>query len=147
MTTTEEPVFERLWHEVTRHVPHHHDDGHPAGAGHHNPQGETMLTIAQIHDAIDDGIGNIEGWAEDLKAKLPEIAATAERLDKSPIVQALQATLLPADVEQQIADLITTFGAKFPAATTTPQPVQPGDGTSSQPADAGQADGAQAAAQ
>jgi hypothetical protein len=53
------------------------------------------------------------GWAADEIGKVC-LSAFAEKLEASPIAQALEGTFLPPDVEQMIAAMITKLAEKFP---------------------------------
>ena len=123
--TTEEPVFERLWHEATSHLHHH---GHQAA---NTNQGETV-NLTEIHEGIANFVNGVEGWAEDMKGKLPDIAAKAQQFASSPIFQALDeigAVVLPPGTEQAIAGLIRA-AAKDIGAVPPPASPAPGDGDS-----------------
>ena len=121
-------IFDELitdWHHATEHL--HHHQPQPAYDHHDTTQQEETRNLTGIHQAITDGIGNIEGWAENLKSQLPEIAAKAAQIDQSPIVAALEGIVLPPAVEAEIASLIAKLGAEFPAATAQPLPIQPAE--------------------
>jgi hypothetical protein len=116
-------IFDELitdWHHATDRL--HHHQGQPAYDQDHNQQGETM-SLTSIQRAIEDGIGNIEGWAADLKTHLPEIAAKAAQIDQSPIVQALEGVFLPPEDEAAIAAIIGRFAAAHQAAQPVAVPV------------------------
>lgn len=90
--------------------------------------------LTEAHQALEDGIANVEGWLSDVKSKLPAAINLASRLETSPIYQALAAAVLPAHVEQEIAALITAAHNDFAAQQATPAtPTADAPATSEQP--------------
>ena len=120
MTTPILAGLEADWHRMTERL-HRHHQAVPAYDSTDTSQGENM-NMTEIHKAVSDGIDGIGEWVADLKAKLPEFAARAAQIDASPIVQALEAAVLPPAIEAEIAALITKLGAEFPPAP----PAAPG---------------------
>lgn len=97
-----------------------------------------MSVFTEVHDAIAKGVDNIEGWVADVKAKLPAAIETAQKLQNSPIAQALEGAVLPPAVEAEIAKLIgeasaafaehgtvTVSGTATPAPSDTASPAEP----------------------
>jgi hypothetical protein len=101
---TGEPVFERLWHDVTSHLPHHH-----------NPEGTTMSAIDDLSGVLTD----IETVTADAynKAKtaveqhLPGIAATITKVEGDPFIQALLGANLA--VPEHLVGLAVDFLTKL----------------------------------
>ncbi|MGH3190006.1 MAG: hypothetical protein ACRDOL_22625 [Streptosporangiaceae bacterium] len=127
MTATEEPVFERLWHDITRRP-------HPSTIATSNHQGGTMSLLTEIHNALDEGLGNLEGWADSIKSRLPEVAALAAKYEGNPIVAELEKLgdlVLPPEVITGITGLIQMGGkiasAAAAAASDTAAPAQAAD--------------------
>jgi len=94
--------------------------------------------ITEAHDAIAKGVEAIKGWVADVEGKLPAAVDEAQKLQNSPIVQALEAAVLPANVEAEIARLITEAHNAFaehgtvtvnatatPATDTSASPAEP----------------------
>lgn len=94
--------------------------------------------LTETHDAIAKGIENVKGWIADVEGKLPAAVEAASKLENSPIVQALQNAVLPANVEAEIAKLITEAHNAFaehgtvtvnasatPAPSDTASPADP----------------------
>jgi len=95
-----------------------------------------MSILTDIGSHLHDAVGNVRGWIEDVEKHLPTLIATAEKYAASPIVQALETAVLPAHVEQSIAQLITDAAdeyAKLTAATDASAPTS--DASSTTPAD------------
>ena len=121
-----EPIFERAWDAFTRTEHDLVDDvshlSHPGR--YHEPQTtatpapaatEALVTsvLSEIHGAVTDGVTNIEGWAEGLKEKLPQLAVLAAKYENSPIVAELEKLgdlVLPPEVEGSIVGLIQMGG-------------------------------------
>lgn len=87
--------------------------------------------LTETHDKIAEGVSAVEGWINDLKGHLPEVASLAAKFEQSPIVQALQNAVLPPNVEAEIAKLIGEASAAFAEhggvtveATATPAPAE-----------------------
>lgn len=96
--------------------------------------------LTELHDKITDGVTAVEGWIGELKSHLPQVAEAAQKIEQSPIVQALAAAVLPPNVEEEIARLIgeasTAFAAHGSATVTgTAAPAEPAP-TTEQPAPA-----------
>ena len=123
-------IFDALITDWRHAASHLHHQGQPA-YDHEDTQGETMK-LADVQHAIEDGIGNIEGWAANLKGQLPAIAAKAAQIDQSPIVAALEGVFLPPEDEQAIAAIIARFAAAH-QATQAAAPVQPEQPAEPQP--------------
>lgn len=86
--------------------------------------------LSELHDKIDHGVAGVEAWLGELKNHLPQVAAAAQKIEESPIVQALAAAVLPPNVEAEIARLIgeasTAFAAHGSATVTgTAGPAEP----------------------
>ena len=68
-----------------------------------------------------------EAWLQRVLAEhLPVIAATAAKLQASPIAKALDGAFLPPAVEEEIAHLILVIAARE-AAITPPAPEAPAE--------------------
>lgn len=97
------------------------------------PKGTTSMSISSIAGDIKTAVENADQWVKEVTDNhLPAIVAQAQKYESSPVVQALEAVLLPPDVEQQIANMITAMGKAFPAAQATAPVTTPaaGQGTS-----------------
>lgn len=95
-----------------------------------------MSLITEVHDKINEGVTAVEGWIGEVKDRLPALVDLATKYEQSPIVQALEGAVLPANVEEEIARLITAAhnafaehgsatvtGTAGPAAPTADQPA------------------------
>lgn len=94
--------------------------------------------LTELHDKINEGVTAVEGWVGELKSHLPQVAEAAQKIEQSPIVQALEAAVLPPNVEQEIARLIEQASTAFAVhgtATVTGQ-AGPAEPTTDQPAPA-----------
>ncbi len=72
-----------------------------------------------------------EAWLQRVLAEhLPVIAATAARLQASPIAKALEGAFLPPAVEEEIAHLILVIAAREAANAPAPPeaPAEPAEG-------------------
>ncbi|MGO8883712.1 MAG: hypothetical protein ACLQI7_08410 [Streptosporangiaceae bacterium] len=72
-----------------------------------------------------------EAWLQRVLAEhLPVIAATAARLEASPIAKALEGAFLPPAVEEEIAHLILVIAAREAANAPAPPeaPAEPAEG-------------------
>ena len=78
-----------------------------------------------------------EAWLQRVLAEhLPVIAATAAKLEASPIAKALEGAFLPPAVEEEIAHLILVIAAREAANAPAPPeaPAEPAEG-SAEPAE------------
>ena len=84
-----------------------------------------MTTLANIVNEARADFDNIGGWVQEFASKhLPALAAEAQRIQESPIAQALeQAAGITPDEEKLIAGLITRLGDLHAATATTADPV------------------------
>lgn len=95
-----------------------------------------MSVITELHDKIQEGADAVKGWVGEIEGHLPALVEAAAKYEQSPIVQALEGAILPPNVEQQIAKLISEASAAFaqhgsatvngtagPAEPTTEQPT------------------------
>ena len=71
-----------------------------------------MTTLANIVKDARSDFDNIGGWVQEFASKhLPALAAEAQRIQESPIAQALEAAAgITPDEEKLIAGLITRLG-------------------------------------
>lgn len=83
-----------------------------------------MSVLTDLHDKLSAAVENTEGWIAEIKDHLPAVAAAAQKYENSPIVQALENAVLPASVEQEIANLIAKAGEEF-AKTSSPTSTAP----------------------
>jgi hypothetical protein len=89
-----------------------------------------MSILTELHTDLGKAVQNAEGWFEEIKAKLPAVAAVAAKYENNPIVEALENAVLPASVVAEIATLITKASDEFaktgnttvttPSTSTTP---------------------------
>jgi len=72
-----------------------------------------------------------EAWLQRVLAEhLPVIAATAAKLEASPIARALEGAFLPPSIEEEIAHLILVIAAREAANAPAPPeaPAEPAEG-------------------
>lgn len=80
-----------------------------------------MSNLSDIGTNIRDGVSNADQWlTKVINDHVPQILEVAARYENSPIVQALEAVVLPPEVEQQIAGIINTLAAQYPAREAAP---------------------------
>lgn len=79
---------------------------------------------ADIRNTVQEG----QAWlAKTVEEHVPALLAEAERIQSSKIFQVLEGVVLPADVEQEIANLISAVVKLLPQAPATPAaPEVPG---------------------
>jgi hypothetical protein len=72
-----------------------------------------------------------EAWLQRVLAEhLPAIAATAARLEASPIAKALEGAFLPPAVDEEIAHLILVIAAREAAQAPAPEAAaEPAEGS------------------
>lgn len=111
-------IFEWL----SREWPHRNEQRTPTLA-------EDGMSLADIANDIKTHITSADAWlAKVVEEHVPAILAVAEKYQGSPIVQALEGTVLPPEVEQQIAGMITALAKQFPAQQQpAPVPAVPAD--------------------
>lgn len=84
------------------------------------------MQLSQIADDIRAHFQTVEADAKRfLEEHVPGIAAAAQKLESSPVVQALEGTFLPPEVEAEIASLIKVMAAKFPEPASAAEPAAP----------------------
>lgn len=72
--------------------------------------------LSEIHSVVTEGVTNIKGWASDLEADLPKLAAMVARFENSPHspifgeLEALGETILPPEAIQAVVGLIQMGG-------------------------------------
>lgn len=96
---------------------------------HHNTREAPMTNLATIEadvrnaitDVIDHGEQLVERAKTIIDEHLPAVASEAQRLEASPIFQALEGVFLAPEDEQMIAGLITKLAA-YAAEHEQPQP-------------------------
>lgn len=135
-----ESIFDHLrndWHHATSwYQPrHHHSDNITPDTPADPPARENTMThladlIAQAKDSADQGA---EWFRQVAETHLPAILTEAQRLQASPIVQALEGVVLPPAAEAHIASSIGLFAALLPAQAAT-APAQPEPPAEQQPA-------------
>jgi hypothetical protein len=84
---------------------------------------------AAVRGALDNAEKGVAAEYEKVRPRLEELTAWAQKADESPLVAAALAAVLPANVEQSLAELITVAHnefAKVPASTVTVQPAPAG---------------------
>jgi hypothetical protein len=132
---TTEPVLERVWHDITEHIPHHQN----ATTKEHDM---SLATFEQdIRNDVQAGMDKAADLYNHLKAvaeqRLPQLAA----IQASPVAQAIEGVILPPDVEAELTAIVKTYAARFGAA---PAPVA-AEPAATDAAPAAPADGAAAA--
>ena len=84
----------------------------------------SLTSIAQdIKSSVEQG----SAWlAKAVEEHVPALLAEAEKVEASPVFQALAGVVLPASVEQEIANLIRAFVAVLPqVAAESEVPAEP----------------------
>ena len=85
------------------------------------------LSLSEIETEFRAHAQEGEAWLQRVLAEhLPAIAATAARLEASPIAKALEGAFLPPAVEEEIAHLILVIAAREAANAPAP-PEAPAD--------------------
>jgi hypothetical protein len=84
---TSEPLFERVFHDFTGHMPHphHHQDPENDTAEEHD-----MDLSNDLKTDLTDGLDYVEGWVGRVKAAAPEVLSVAQRWANSPVTKALE---------------------------------------------------------
>ena len=90
------------------------------------PQKETAMQISSIAADIKGAVENADQWVKEVtETHLPGLLAQAQRYESSPIVQALEAALLPPEVEASIAAMINNLATAYPAAPASAADAAP----------------------
>jgi hypothetical protein len=80
---------------------------------------EEPVSLTSIADDIKAALAEGQGWlVKTVEEHVPALLAEAERVQGNPIVQAVEAALLPPEVEAEIVNVIKAFAAvvsKVPA--------------------------------
>jgi hypothetical protein len=88
---------------------------------------ELAVIEADIRERIEDVIAK---GREVLDDHLPRLAQAAADAEGDPLIQAIEATLLPLDVRQLLASLVTKLGSDAPQVA---EPADPGSLVSAGP--------------
>jgi DNA primase large subunit len=83
------------------------------------------MSLSDIANDIKSTVEQGQAWlAKTVEEHVPALLAEAQKIEASPIYQAIAGAVLPAAVEQEIAKVITTFiaalAAREPAAPADP---------------------------
>ena len=89
------------------------------------------MSLSGIANDIKSAVEQGQAWLDKTVGEhLPALLAEAEKVEASPIYQVIAGAVLPPEVEQEIATLITTVLAAL-AAKETGTPEQPPAGAPS----------------
>lgn len=114
-----EPIYERLWREVTDHLPHYHHNQHL------QPKEGAMSLATIVEDAKKDVEAVEEAVKNIIGTHLPKLGEIAQGIEDSPLVQLaldLAGTIDPA-AEQMAMRVLKAIAAESPApAPVTPEP-------------------------
>lgn len=82
------------------------------------------MSLSSIATDIKGAVEQSSAWlAKAVEDHVPALLAEAERIQASPIFQALEGMVLPPEVEQEIANVVKAFIKLVPQ----PQPEQPAE--------------------
>jgi hypothetical protein len=119
-----EPVFERAWHEITSHLPHHHQ--------HINQEGPSAMSIL---DNLKTELASAETKTAEvynhvkttIETHLPAIEATIQAVENEPFIQALLGAQLaiPEHLVNIALDFLGKLVAVSPAAAAAPADAAP----------------------
>lgn len=91
-----------------------------------DPVEGTMSGLSDLRNIADDiktHISNADQWlAKVLQEHVPQVLAIVDKYENSPIVQALEAAVLPPEVEAQVAAIISTLAKQYPAPAAEAAP-------------------------
>ena len=84
------------------------------------------MSLTSIASEIKNSVEQAQAWiAKAVEEHAPALLAEAERIQASPVYQALEGVVLPADVEQEIARIIAAFVKLVPQAPVPEVPAAP----------------------
>ena len=86
------------------------------------------MKLADIAADIKNTIGEGQAWlAKAVEEHVPALLAEAERIQASPVFQALEGFVLPPEVEQEIANVVKAFVKLVPQqpAPVAAAPAEP----------------------
>ena len=106
-----------------------------------HPPPEAPVNLASIEADVRDAITTIKTKAEEvITTHLPKIEQAAKDAENDPLVQALEAVFLPADVRQTLAVLVGKLGTPKDASVPgTPAAAEPDPATAEETAQAADA--------
>jgi hypothetical protein len=117
-----EPLFEKVFHDITGHIPRH-------GHHRHDPDNDTpeehdMDLPDTLKTDLTDGLDYAEGLIGRIKAAAPEVLARVQKYASSPVLAALEEAGEAIDpaAETVIAGWIRDL-ASLKLGTTTPAPA------------------------
>ena len=112
---TSEPVLERVWHDITEHIPHHQNT---------TPKEHDMSLATFEQDLRNDvqaGMDKAADLYNHLKTvaeqRLPQLA----EIQASPVAQAIEGVIFPPDVEAELTAIVKTYAARFGTTTAPPE--------------------------
>jgi hypothetical protein len=130
---THEPLFEKVFHDITGHIPH---------PGHHHqyPENDTRKERnmdlvayeqdlqAKVQAGMDKAADVYNHFKSIVEEDLPKLAAAQQ----SGVVQALEGIVLPPDIDAELTTIAKTYAARFgaaapAAASATPAEAAPAD--------------------
>lgn len=96
------------------------------------------MSLTSIANDIKEHIESGEQWFTKVLAEhVPALIAEAERVQANPVVQALEAALLPPELEAEVVKVIGAFAAvvKSAAPAAPAEPAEPAAPADQAPAD------------
>lgn len=84
------------------------------------------MNLTDIISNAKDDIAQGAAWlSKVMDEHVPALVAEAERIQSNPIVAALEGLVFPAEVEQEIVNVIKAFASVLAAVQPAGQPVPP----------------------
>lgn len=84
------------------------------------------MNLSSIAADIKNSVEQSQAWiAKAVEEHVPALLAEAARIQASPVFQALEGYVLPADVEQEIANVVKAFVKLVPQAPAPEVPAEP----------------------
>ena len=89
------------------------------------------MSLTSIAEEIKDAVGQGSAWlAKAIETHVPALLTEAQRVEASPVYQVIAGLVLPPEVEQEIANVVTAMvrlsGVK-PAAPAEPVAAEPAE--------------------
>jgi hypothetical protein len=148
MTTPDPPIYERIMRDAERfagrveHTVEHRFDAFRPRHGTSEPPASQPVTVnagprpakepfmslldtitEDVKSDLTQGVAYLKEFAGRLEQVSPSIISTAETLGGSTVgklIEAAAGTVLPADVESELVNIVKTYVTRFGSATTTP---------------------------
>lgn len=103
----------------------HHDASQPPPGNDSHQQQEEHMTLAAHLAPVREALEGVAAWHAQVGLHLDEALAVITAFEQSPLVQALQAAVLPPEVDAALAAVVHVAGTAVPQpqpAVTGPQP-------------------------